>query len=135
MKYLYLVDYWVPFPTSEYGGLINVIAKSDIECHDILLDWRDEYTNKYDNLIMEKVTTAVTLQLANNEESGIVETFTTQTIMEERLYRIEELATSGWHLTETTDVKLTREQAKARLESLIREGYNPERLRAIPDTP
>ena len=55
--------------------------------------------------------------------------------MEERLYRIEELSTSGWHLTETTDVKLTREQAKARLESLIREGYNPERLRAIPDTP
>jgi len=55
--------------------------------------------------------------------------------MEERLYRIEELSTSGWHLTELTDVKLTREQAKARLESLIREGYNPERLRAIPDTP
>ena len=135
MKYLYLVDYWVPFPSSEYGGLITVIAENDNECHDILLNWRDEYTDKYDNLIMEKVTTAVTLQLANNEESGIVETFTTQTIMEERLYRIEELATSGWHLTETTDVKLTREQAKARLESLIREGYNPERLRAIPDTP
>ena len=134
MKYLYLVDYWVPFP-SEYGGLITVIAENDNECHDILLNWRDEYTDKYDNLIMEKVTTAVTLQLANNEESGIVETFTTQTIMEERLYRIEELSTSGWHLTELTDVKLTREQAKARLESLIREGYNPERLRATPDTP
>jgi len=77
MKYLYLVDYWVPFPSSEYGGLISVIAKNDVECHDILLNWRDEYTNKYDNLIMEKVTTAVTLQLANDEESGIVETFTT----------------------------------------------------------
>jgi len=52
----------------------------------------------------------------------------------ERLYRIEEESTSGWHLTELTDVKLTREQAKQRLEQLMREGYNPERLRAIPDT-
>lgn len=77
MKYLYLVDYWVPFPSSEYGGLLNVIAENDNQCHDILLDWRDECDTKYDNLIMEKVTTAVTLQLANDDASGIVETFTT----------------------------------------------------------
>jgi hypothetical protein len=55
MKYLYLVDYWVPFPSSEYGGLITVIAETDNECHDVLLNWRDEYTEQYDNLIMEKV--------------------------------------------------------------------------------
>jgi hypothetical protein len=77
MKYLYLVDYWVPFPSSEYGGLINVIAKNDIECHDILLDWRDECDDKYDNLIMEKVNVASSYALAEDIESGIVETFTT----------------------------------------------------------
>ena len=77
MKYLYLVDYWVPFPSSEYGGLITVIAENDVECHDILLDWRDEYTDKYDNLIMTQVVEAPSYALANNEESGIVETFTT----------------------------------------------------------
>jgi len=77
MKYLYLVDYWVPFPSSEYGGLINVIAKDDNECHDILLNWRDDYTQEYDNLIMERVTMAPCYELANDEESGIVETFTT----------------------------------------------------------
>jgi len=77
MKYLYLVDYWVPFPSSEYGGLITVIAENDNQCHDLLLDWRDECDAKYDNLIMEKVTTAITYELANDEESGIVETFTT----------------------------------------------------------
>ena len=55
MKYLYLVDYWVPFPSSEYGGLVSLIAANDNECHDILLDWRDDYTEQYDNLIMEKV--------------------------------------------------------------------------------
>ena len=77
MKYLYLVDYWVPFPTSEYDGLLTVIAKSDVECHDILLEWRDECDDKYDNLIMEKVTNAPVFALAGEEESGIVETFTT----------------------------------------------------------
>jgi len=77
MKYLYLVDYWVPFPSSEYGGLITLIAKNDSECHDILLDWRDECDDKYDNLIMEKVKSSSTFRLAKEEESGIVETFTT----------------------------------------------------------
>jgi len=77
MKYLYLVDYWVPFPSSEYGGLLTLIAKDDNECHDILLDWRDECDNKYDNLIMEKVTNAPVFALADDIESGIVETFTT----------------------------------------------------------
>ena len=77
MKYLYLVDYWVPFPSSEYGGLITVIASDDNECHDILLDWRDEYTQEYDNLIMTQVVEAPSYALANDEESGIVETFTT----------------------------------------------------------
>ena len=52
----------------------------------------------------------------------------------EKLYRIEELTTSGWHVTETTDVKLTKERATERLNALIAEGYNPNRLRAIPDT-
>jgi len=51
----------------------------------------------------------------------------------ETLYRVEELATNGWQVVEITDVKLTREQAKQRLEALIAEGYNPNRLRATAD--
>jgi len=53
--------------------------------------------------------------------------------MSEQLYRIEELSTNGWELTESTDVQLSKEQAKQRLEFLISEGYNPNRLRAVPD--
>jgi len=53
--------------------------------------------------------------------------------MSETLYRIEELTTSGWNLVEVWDVKLTKEQAKQRLEGLIAEGYNPNRLRATVD--
>jgi len=48
MNYLYLVDYWIPFPTSEY-----------------------------DSRIMERVVNAHKFALANDEESRIVDTFTT----------------------------------------------------------
>ena len=45
MESLYIVDYWVGFPSSEYGGVITVIAEDDNECHDLLLEWRDDYAN------------------------------------------------------------------------------------------
>lgn len=77
MKFLYLVDYWVPFPASEYGGVLSVIAENDAECHDLLLDWRDEYNSEYDSRIMERVVNAHKFVLANDEESRIVDTFTT----------------------------------------------------------
>jgi hypothetical protein len=53
----------------------------------------------------------------------------------EKLYRIEELTTNGWHLVEMTDVKLTKQQATERLNGYLAEGYNPNRLRAVVDTP
>ena len=77
MKNLYIVDYWVPFPSSEYGGMIVVIAESKQECHDLLLEWRDEYLNSHDARIMEKVDKAQVFALATEEESGVVDSFTT----------------------------------------------------------
>lgn len=76
MKYLYIVDYWVPFPSSEYGGIINVIAENDIECHDILRD-SDDYDDRYESKIMERVIAAPRFALVDEEESRIVEHFTT----------------------------------------------------------
>lgn len=77
MKYLYLIDFWVPFPASEYSGLIAVIGKDDNEVHDILLKWRDEYLNDYDNLIMSNVVKAERFALVEDEPSRIVEAFIT----------------------------------------------------------
>ena len=57
--------------------MTKINAANDNECHDILFDWREECDSKYDNLIMESVSTAPCYALANDEESGIVETFTT----------------------------------------------------------
>tara|TARA_B100001094_G_scaffold23983_1_gene20288 strand:+ start:829 stop:1002 length:174 start_codon:yes stop_codon:yes gene_type:complete len=53
--------------------------------------------------------------------------------MTQKTYRIEELATNGWQMTDTQHQKLTKERAKEVLDSLMTEGYNPGRLRAIPD--
>jgi hypothetical protein len=77
MKYLYIVDYWVPFPSSEYGGLINVIAENDVECHDILRDSQVSYDSSYDNKIMERVVAAPRFALVDEYESGVLEAFTT----------------------------------------------------------
>jgi hypothetical protein len=43
----------------------------------VMMFFSTGYTEQYDNLIMEKVKTAPVFQLANDEETGIVETFTT----------------------------------------------------------
>lgn len=76
MKYLYLVDYWVPFPSSEYGGIINVIAKNDQECYDLLAESKD-YDSRYVSKIMEQVSTAAKFALVDEEQSRIVDSFTT----------------------------------------------------------
>lgn len=77
MKNLYLVDYWVPFPSSEYGGMVAVIAEDDNECHDVLLNWRDDLESQYDTKIISQVKRAPKFPLLQEEESRVVESFTT----------------------------------------------------------
>ena len=76
MKALYIVDYWVPFPSSEYGGLINLIAESDTEAFTILSQEKS-YDDRYVNMIMPSVVNAQKFALAEEHVSGIVESFTT----------------------------------------------------------
>jgi hypothetical protein len=52
---------------------------------------------------------------------------------EEKLYRIEEYNTTGWEVVPGKSTQLTKPEAKQRLEELIEEGTNPNRLRATPD--
>ena len=54
MKYLYIIDYWVPIPSSEYGGLINLIASSDTEAFEILAA-EQQFDDRYTDRIMERV--------------------------------------------------------------------------------
>ena len=76
MKALYIVDYWVPFPSSEHGGLINLIAESDTEAFTILSQEK-QYDERYVDRIMPNVVNAQKFALADEYVSGIIDSFTT----------------------------------------------------------
>ena len=78
VKYLYIVDYWIPFPQSEYGGMINVIAKDDDECFQLLSNSEEDfYQESYVNRVLPAIKNAQKLQLANDYKSDIIEAFIT----------------------------------------------------------
>ena len=76
MKSLYIVDYWVPFPSSEYGGVISLIAENDTEAFELLAE-EEGFDEKYQNLIMPNVVKAQKFALVDDYESGIIDAFTT----------------------------------------------------------
>jgi hypothetical protein len=53
----------------------------------------------------------------------------------EKVYRIEELCTTGWELVDEKYVQMSKERTEQVLKSLIAEGYNPNALRAVPERP
>ena len=77
MKRLYIVDYWVPFPQSEYGGIINLIAEDDEEAFDLLNDEEELNLPGFERNLMENVRKAQKFSLVDEYESGIIEAFTT----------------------------------------------------------
>jgi len=51
-----------------------------------------------------------------------------------KLWKVIEEGTTGWELAESEGCrKLTKEQARVKLNELMNQGRNPNRLRAIPD--
>tara|TARA_B100001094_G_scaffold117252_1_gene113105 strand:+ start:425 stop:658 length:234 start_codon:yes stop_codon:yes gene_type:complete len=75
-KYLYIIDYWVPFPQSEYGGVISVIATDDSEAFELLAN-EEGFNTDYVDLIMPNVIKAQKLQLAEDYDSNIIDAFIT----------------------------------------------------------
>jgi hypothetical protein len=76
-KYFYVLDYFVPQFQSEYGGLLNVIAESDDECFDVVVEWDNESWTEYYPKLRENIIKAPKFTLAEDEESRVVEAFTT----------------------------------------------------------
>ena len=78
MKYLYIVDHAISFPSSEYGGLWNVIAENNEECFDLMSNhWEYEGYQEYFGKLRENILNAEKFGLVENEESRIVDAFTT----------------------------------------------------------
>jgi len=76
MKSLYIVDYWVPFPSSEYGGVVNVIAKDDTDAFEILSNF-EQFDDTYGDRIMPQVKRAQKFVLRDDYESGVIDAFLT----------------------------------------------------------
>ena len=76
MKYLYIIDYWIPFPQSEYGGVVNVIADDDSEAFELLAN-EEQFNEDFVDLIMPCVIKATKLNLSDEYESGIIDAFIT----------------------------------------------------------
>ena len=76
-KFLYLVDHFVSFPQSEYGGVWNVIAENDDECFDLISgvdngDYESCYVNLRNNIVK-----APRFALADDVESEVIDRFIT----------------------------------------------------------
>lgn len=73
-KYFFVVDYFVP--TSDVGGLLNVIAESEDECFDLIVQWDNESWAEFYPKLRENIQRASRFALADeNEESYVVEAF------------------------------------------------------------
>jgi len=76
-KYFYVIDHYVPFPSSEYGGLWNVVAESDDECFDLIAENDNGYNQKYYPILRENIMKCQCFELNGDHKSSIVEQFTT----------------------------------------------------------
>ena len=77
-RFIYILDYWVPFPSTEYGGLVTLIAENDQEAFDILAaEEQLDYENAHIDKLMPNIINATKLKLADEYESGIIDVFIT----------------------------------------------------------
>jgi hypothetical protein len=80
MKTIYLVPYWVPFPSSEYGGVQVVIADGKHEARQLLIDAVEDYEKlsypDYERRISKCLDEALKYPV-QVEDSGIVYDFLT----------------------------------------------------------
>ena len=80
VKTLYLVNWWVPFPASEYGGLQVVLAVDDAECYELIKQYSDsfvKYQKDFEELIMARIKKATRYEIKGGNDSGVIRSFTT----------------------------------------------------------
>lgn len=76
-KFLYIVDHFVPFPASEYGGLWNVIAENDEECFDLIVGADGGWEEAYYSDLRKNINKSHYFALSEDVESCVVESFLT----------------------------------------------------------
>lgn len=78
---LYLIDYWIPFPSSEYGGLVVIAANDEDEAKQIALESSSLYDRRTygDEQLMDDISCNIQLVGYTDmyDEPCIVDGFTT----------------------------------------------------------
>lgn len=77
MKTLYVVDHFVPFPQSEYGGIWTVVAENDEECFDIITEQDNEEYPEYYGHLRENIQKSTKYNLLDDVPSEVVTSFLT----------------------------------------------------------
>jgi len=89
---------------------------------------RRESTRKYKQLYYQNQA-----KKHNVSYDYYISEFTLRSHTMSRKYRVEQYFTTGWSIVDKDAIKLSKDQAKKILENLMKEGVNPNELRAIPD--
>jgi len=76
MKYLFIVDHFVPFPQSEYGGVWNVVAEDEEECFDLITEYDDLFP-QYNGKLRENIQKSNKYSLLDELPSKVVTSFLT----------------------------------------------------------
>jgi hypothetical protein len=76
-KFLYIVDHFVPFPQSEFGGVWNVVADSDEQCFDLITDDDNESYPEFYGHLRENIVKADKYQITEDVKSGVITSFLT----------------------------------------------------------
>ena len=77
MKFIYVVDHYVPFPSSEYGGVWNVVAEDDEECFDLITEEDGEFNSHYFSELRQNINKADKYSLLDELPSKVVSSFLT----------------------------------------------------------
>ena len=76
-KFIYVGEFWVPFPSSEYGGSWSVIASDKNEVATLLRNEVTDYYKQYDENMLESIEKAKYFELACQPKSMVINTFFT----------------------------------------------------------
>ncbi len=77
MKFMYVIDHFVPFPHSEYGGVWNVIAKDDNQCFDVIVSEDNEFNLGCYTKLRQNISKAEKFALHEDVPSKVVTQFVT----------------------------------------------------------
>ena len=74
---LYIVDHFIPFPQSEYGGIWNVLASNEEECFDLITAEDAENFPEYYGQLRSNIAKSAKYKVDDSVEPKIVTSFLT----------------------------------------------------------